>query len=79
VTDVDGFAVRNAVVNLTGTNGQTRTLRTGTFGNFRFDEVTAGESYVLTAVSKYYEYEPMVVVAYDTLEDLELTPVNGSK
>ena len=64
VTTANGRGIRNVRITITGANGQSRTTFTGTFGYFRFTEVPSGETYIITAVAKRYEFvEPSQVRA----------------
>lgn len=56
VAAADGAGIRNVVITLTDSNGATRTARTSSFGYFRFDEVEAGETYVLGVQSKRFTF-----------------------
>ena len=57
VITANNSGVRNVIVTLTGGNGTTRTTRTGAFGNYRFEEVEAGETYIITAISKRFTFD----------------------
>jgi hypothetical protein len=67
---VGNQGLRNAQVLLTNSNGQTRLVTTGSFGYFRFDNVPAGETYVVTIVSKRYQFTPQVLIVNDAITDL---------
>ena len=56
VRTVSGSGIRNAIIMLTAQNGSIRTVLTGTFGSFRFTEVEAGQTYILTIYSKRYAF-----------------------
>jgi hypothetical protein len=73
----DGRGLMNAVVNITDANGTTRTTRTGSFGFFRFDNVQAGQTYVLTVNSKSYSFAPQVIMVQDDVTELHFT-ANGA-
>jgi uncharacterized delta-60 repeat protein len=64
-----GIAVRNVVVSLFGPGGEARTVTTGSFGTFRFDEVPAGLRYTLTARSRRYRFAPQAFDLTDSLVD----------
>jgi CSLREA domain-containing protein len=65
-----GRGLTNATVILTDTAGNTRSASTSTFGYYRFDEVAAGQTYVLTVVSKRYQFTPQVVTVTEDLNEL---------
>lgn len=56
VTTADGRAIRHVRITLTDAGGNSRTALTGSFGYFSFSEVPSGETYVITAVAKRYEF-----------------------
>ncbi len=72
VLTADGRGVRNAVVSLTDQRGATRSVRTGPFGYYRFDDVQVGEAYVIGVTSKRYRFAPQFVSVTDELTELNL-------
>jgi hypothetical protein len=66
----DGSGLRNASVILTGSNGNSRSVVTGSFGYFRFDDVQAGETYVFSVVVKDYRFAPQAVTVNEELSEL---------
>lgn len=70
----EGAGLRNARVVITDANGETRSAITGAFGYYRFDSVEAGKTYVISAVSHKYGYEPRVVDLTDAVDDLDFSP-----
>ena len=52
-----GRGIRNVVVTMTDSNGNTRTARTTSFGYYRFEEVAAGETYIFTVSGKRFSFE----------------------
>ncbi|HQU83251.1 MAG TPA: CHRD domain-containing protein [Pyrinomonadaceae bacterium] len=62
VQSADGQGIRNARVTLTMPNGETRSVVTGSFGNFGFDELPSGQIYVITVSSKRYTFDQPVQV-----------------
>jgi hypothetical protein len=65
VVDARGRGIRNAVVTLSGANlGQPITLRTSSFGYYRFEGVAVGETYVVSVAAKRYNFsQPNQVVS----------------
>jgi hypothetical protein len=51
-----GQGVRNVSLTLTNSRGETRNAATGSFGYYRFTEVTVGETYVLELRSKRFVF-----------------------
>lgn len=70
----EGYGLRNAIVTLTDQRGNTRSVRTGTFGYFRLEGVSVGETYVVGVSSKQYQFTPQVIAVSDEITDLILTP-----
>jgi predicted outer membrane repeat protein len=56
VVTAHGRGIRNVVIIMTDSSGKSRTAVSTTFGYYRFDEVTAGETYVLTAHGKRFSF-----------------------
>lgn len=54
----DGRGVRGVTVKLTDPAGNGFRARTNSFGHYRFADVAAGETYVLTAASNRYAFSP---------------------
>jgi CSLREA domain-containing protein len=73
VVTANGSGISNAIVTLTDKHGNTLTKRTNTFGNFRFDEIPVGETYIISVDSKRFRFDPASQVL--TVSD-ELTDVN---
>jgi len=64
VTTAAGHGIRNANISLTGTDGVMRRTVTSSFGYFRFDDIQAGENYVISIASKRYVFaQPTRVIA----------------
>ena len=67
----NGRGIRNARVTLTDQAGITRSVITGAFGYYRFDDVEAGQTVILSVVSKRFQFEPRVVTVIDNVADLD--------
>lgn len=68
-----GSGLRNAQVLLTDMNGRVRTVVSNAFGNFMFDGLESGQSYVVSVKSKQFTFSPKFVSLGDNLSGLELT------
>lgn len=68
-----GKGLSGARVLMTDTNGNTRDALTDRTGNYRFDEVRAGETYIFNVKSKRYSFSPQVVTINEDLEELNFT------
>ncbi len=51
-----GRGIRNIEITLTDSRGQTRTTKTTAFGYYQFEDVAAGETYVITASGKQFDF-----------------------
>lgn len=45
-------------------------FRSGAFGYFRFEEVEAGQTYVVGVASKLYQFAPQAVTVAEDVSDL---------
>lgn len=63
--------IRNAIVSLTDSAGNMRQVHSSSLGYYRFDDVTAGETYVLSIRSKRYTFEnpSRIVMIFDDVTD----------
>ena len=71
IVATDGRGISKAIVTLTDQNGDVRRILTGSLGYYRFDDVAAGQTCVLSVGSKRYQFaEPtrVISVADDALD-----------
>lgn len=62
VTTQSGRGVRNVVITLTDSNGDSRMTRTNSFGYYRFENIAAGETVIITANAKRFSFsQPSIV------------------
>ena len=66
-----GRGLRNVLVILTDQQGVTRRAITGSFGYYRFDDVVAGQTYVIAVSSKRFQFSPRIVTVNDAVVDLD--------
>ena len=52
----NGRGIRNVIIRLTDVNGIVRTATTTSFGYYRFADVAAGETYIITATGKRFMF-----------------------
>jgi parallel beta-helix repeat protein len=71
VTLTDSSGLRNAIVTITDMSGNSRSNRTGAFGYYRFEDVQAGSTYVITVTSKRFSFAPRVITVTETIMDLD--------
>ena len=78
VTTIGGQGIRNVQLVLSGSNGVIRTAQTVTFGYYRFADVPAGESYVLTISSRRYIFSnpTRILSVLDELTDIDFVADN---
>lgn len=69
----DGRGLRNAIVVLTDSGGQTRTARTSTFGYYRLDDIAVGQTAVMSVRSKVFQFDPHIINVNDNLESINFT------
>ncbi len=74
VLTADGRGLRNARVILVHTDGTRRVATTGSFGHYRFEDVEAGGSYVISVSSNRYSFTPRLLSVSDTLTDVNFFP-----
>jgi hypothetical protein len=56
VTTADGRGIRNVAIKLTAPNGTVRFVLSSSFGYFNFENVPAGETYVINATAKQFTF-----------------------
>jgi trimeric autotransporter adhesin len=68
----DGAGIRNVYVTLTEQNGETRSVATGSFGYYSFDEVQVGQTVVLRATAKRYSFSQpeRVIFVEESIDNL---------
>ncbi len=69
----NGRGLSNAYVTLTDADGNQRLARTTAFGYFHFEDVAAGETYIVGVSSKRYRFAPQVLSINQDISDVELT------
>lgn len=69
----NGAGLRGATVTLIDNAGVRRTATTSTFGYYQFDDVEAGDTYILGVTSRRYRFSPRTVQVLDTLTDVDFT------
>lgn len=72
VTTLNGRGLNRAQVTITDQSGNQRTTYTNPFGYFRFENVTSGETYIISVVLKYYNFAPQVINVTDSVADLKI-------
>ena len=75
VTTANGRGIVNAVMTLTDSDGVRKTAHTSGFGYYKFEDLTAGENYILSVTSKRFSFaEPTrIISAVDDVTDADFT------
>ncbi|CAN5354508.1 hypothetical protein BH20ACI2_BH20ACI2_24850 [soil metagenome] len=73
VMTTQGGALRNARVILTDQQGITRSVITNTFGFYTFEEVPAGETYIVSVNSKRYRFAARILIMTDSISEFDFT------
>ncbi len=67
----DGRGLRNAQVSIVDSKGVRRIATTGSFGYYRFDDIEAGEAYVIVVASKRYRFTPRLLQVFDNITEVD--------
>jgi uncharacterized delta-60 repeat protein len=75
VLTTNGQGVYRARISLINSRGETRYANTNQFGFYRFNDVPAGETYILSAQSKQHSFAPPTLILFvgDELADVNFT------
>lgn len=71
VTTSANAGLRNARVQITDSHGVSRTVLTGTFGYYSFEDVASGSTYIVSVASRRFQFISRVVGVNDSLENLD--------
>jgi hypothetical protein len=74
VLNASGRGLSGTIVEMVGQNGNTVYAITNPFGYYRFVNIAAGETYIISVRSKSYRFAPRVVNVGDDVTDLDLVP-----
>jgi parallel beta-helix repeat protein len=69
------LGLTSALVTLTDSQGNERTVLTGKLGSFRFANLAAGETYIISVSSRRYTYAPQIVTATEDFTGLVFVPI----
>lgn len=73
VLTASGRGISGATVSLIDATGNARQARTNSFGYYRFDDVAAGQTVVVQARHKRYEFAPQVLSIAEEINNLNFT------
>lgn len=68
-----GGAVAGAFIIITNLNGESKQAISSPFGYFRFEGISAGETYVVSLRHKVYRFNSQVINVFDNLDNLNLS------
>jgi hypothetical protein len=71
VLTLGGLGVRGATVTMTDDHGNSRTVLTGAFGFYTFENVEAGRTYTVTVSAKRYTFSSRIVSVDDAIDGLD--------
>lgn len=75
VVSADGQGIGRIQVSISDNSGNIRTTMTNSFGNYRFDEVAAGQNYVISVNHRKFQFTPpnRVLFVNEEIRDLDFT------
>jgi hypothetical protein len=75
VTSAKGNGISGAYVSLVAPSGNVRTVTTSPLGYYQFEEVEAGQSYLVSVSKKGYLFadNPRIITINDEMSDLNFT------
>ena len=78
VLDGKGNGIAKTIVTLTDSQGAVRSVITNSFGNYKFANIAAGESYVVEVQSKKHNFTPpsRTITANGSVSDVDFTSDN---
>lgn len=79
VITTSGSGLSNIQITVTDADtGQTRTVKTNSFGNYRFEGLAAGRTYIVTAANRKYVFEPesRIVMLTQDIADVDFRVSN---
>jgi len=74
VVQRNGQPIRNARVSIADSAGFRHSAITSAFGQFRFDDIAAGQTYTIDVWAKGYVFTSRLITANDEITGMELSP-----
>jgi CSLREA domain-containing protein len=71
-----GRGIAGVAIVMIATDGQIFTATSNVFGYFRFEDIPVGETYIINARHREYQFTPQAVSVFEDIEGLTLTSVN---
>lgn len=62
ILTADGRGIKNVLVTMVKSNGESRTVISSAFGYFRFSDVAAGETYIISVSAKRYTFSQPTLI-----------------
>lgn len=75
VSTSNGQPISRVIVIIEGSHGGMRTAMTNTFGRFRIDDIAAGQTYIVSAAHRRYQFVPQAIMVTDSIGDLVIRPI----
>lgn len=72
ITDANGNGISSVRVSLTNSAGEVRNVITSPFGFYSFADVLAGETYIVSASHKRYQFTPQVITVMEETNSVNL-------
>jgi hypothetical protein len=66
--------ISKAYVYLTNSRGETRIVQTSAFGYYKFDEVSAGETYIISVFHRLYQFQSQSITVNEAVENVDFAP-----
>ncbi len=79
VLDENNRGLGRVSVILTESDGTVHTSSTNPFGYYNFQNITAGETIIITAVHKLYAFSPQVIFVDDDMNNVDILSSNTSR
>jgi hypothetical protein len=76
VVTASGTPVFRAQVQIIDASGAIRSWTTNQFGRFRFDDLDAGQTYIIQVRHRQMQFAPLLLSVRDNVTDLEIRPIN---
>lgn len=75
VVNLEGRGIRNAKIALVDSHGVAYVKLVGQFGEFKFEDIPSGETYIVTVSSRRYQFAPQLLQVFDNVTDLVFVPL----
>ncbi|HLA95930.1 MAG TPA: carboxypeptidase-like regulatory domain-containing protein [Pyrinomonadaceae bacterium] len=76
ITTIGGQPISRVSVIVEGPGGLIMSAITNTFGNFHINNIQAGQTYIVSARHRRYEFAPQVISVNDEISGFVMQPLN---